>query len=67
MMSDHDRRLVGFTAFDAEASELLAAAQTAMIGRVPYMALRNGVFIHPTIAGGLTVLFAAPPVAPPSL
>jgi pyruvate/2-oxoglutarate dehydrogenase complex dihydrolipoamide dehydrogenase (E3) component len=56
-----DDRILGFTAFCAEASELLAAVQTAMMGKMPYTALRDGIFAHPTIAEGLTVLFAAVP------
>jgi pyruvate/2-oxoglutarate dehydrogenase complex dihydrolipoamide dehydrogenase (E3) component len=28
--------IVGFTAFGIEASELMAAVQTAMVGRLPY-------------------------------
>ena len=62
-----DDRILGFTALGAEASELLAAVQTAMIGRVPYTALRDGIFTHPTIAEGLTVLFATPPVTTHSI
>jgi pyruvate/2-oxoglutarate dehydrogenase complex dihydrolipoamide dehydrogenase (E3) component len=61
-----DDQILGFTAFGAEASELLAAVQTAMIGGVPYTALRDGIFTHPTIAEGLTVLFAKPPAVPAS-
>jgi pyruvate/2-oxoglutarate dehydrogenase complex dihydrolipoamide dehydrogenase (E3) component len=57
-----DDRVLGFTAFGAEASELLAAVQTAMIAGLPYQALRDAVFAHPTTAEGLTVLFAKPPV-----
>jgi len=43
-------RILGFTALGVEASELLAAVQTAMIGRVPYSVLRDGIYTHPTIA-----------------
>lgn len=56
-----DDRVSGFTAFCTEASELLAAVQTAMIARLPYEALRDGIFAHPTMAEGLTVLFARVP------
>jgi pyruvate/2-oxoglutarate dehydrogenase complex dihydrolipoamide dehydrogenase (E3) component len=65
LVADSDR-ILGFTAFGAEASELLAAVQTAMIGKLPYTSLRDGIFSHPTIAEGLTVLFAKPPAAPES-
>jgi pyruvate/2-oxoglutarate dehydrogenase complex dihydrolipoamide dehydrogenase (E3) component len=61
-----DDRILGFTAFGAEASELMAVAQTAMLGRLPYTALRDAIFTHPTAAEGLVALFAAPPSAPAS-
>jgi len=56
-----DDRILGVTAFGAEASELIAAAQTAMLGGMPYALLRDGIFAHPTIAEGLTILFASVP------
>jgi pyruvate/2-oxoglutarate dehydrogenase complex dihydrolipoamide dehydrogenase (E3) component len=59
-----DDRILGFTAFSAEASELLAAVQTAMLGGLPYTMLRDGIFAHPTMAEGLVVLFAKPPSPP---
>jgi pyruvate/2-oxoglutarate dehydrogenase complex dihydrolipoamide dehydrogenase (E3) component len=48
--------IVGFTAFGVEASELMAAVQTAMVGRLPYTALRNAIFAHPTMSEGLVFL-----------
>jgi pyruvate/2-oxoglutarate dehydrogenase complex dihydrolipoamide dehydrogenase (E3) component len=56
-----DDRIVGFTAFGAEASEMVAAVQTAMLGGMPYTALRDAIFTHPTAAEGLGGLFAAVP------
>ena len=56
--------ILGFTAFGAEASELMAAVQVAMIGRMPYTTLRTGIFTHPTAAEGLTTLLSATPAAP---
>ena len=54
--------ILGFTAFGAEASEMMAAVQTAMVGRVPYTALRSAIFAHPTMAEGLTFLLRNTPV-----
>jgi pyruvate/2-oxoglutarate dehydrogenase complex dihydrolipoamide dehydrogenase (E3) component len=51
-------RILGFSAFGAEASELMAVVQTAMLGRLPFTALRDALFTHPTAAEGLTVLLA---------
>jgi pyruvate/2-oxoglutarate dehydrogenase complex dihydrolipoamide dehydrogenase (E3) component len=59
-----DDRILGFTAFGAEASELMAVVQTAMLGGMPYTALRDAIFTHPTAAEGLLGLFATPPSAP---
>jgi pyruvate/2-oxoglutarate dehydrogenase complex dihydrolipoamide dehydrogenase (E3) component len=56
--------ILGFTVFGAEASELMAAVQTAMIGRVPYTALRSAIYAHPTVAEGLTFLLRNTPTAP---
>jgi pyruvate/2-oxoglutarate dehydrogenase complex dihydrolipoamide dehydrogenase (E3) component len=49
-------RILGFTAFGAEASELMAVVQTAMLGDLPYTTLREALFTHPTAAEGLTLL-----------
>jgi pyruvate/2-oxoglutarate dehydrogenase complex dihydrolipoamide dehydrogenase (E3) component len=59
-----DDRILGFTALGAEASELMAVAQTAMLGGIPYTVLRNTIWTHPTAAEGLLGLFANPPSAP---
>jgi pyruvate/2-oxoglutarate dehydrogenase complex dihydrolipoamide dehydrogenase (E3) component len=48
--------IVGFTAFGIEASELVAAVQTAMVGRLPYTVLRDAIFAHPTMSEGLVFL-----------
>ena len=44
--------ILGFTAFGVEASELMAAVQTAMVGRMPFTMLRDAIFTHPTISEG---------------
>jgi pyruvate/2-oxoglutarate dehydrogenase complex dihydrolipoamide dehydrogenase (E3) component len=56
-----DDHILGFTVFGAEASELMAVVQTAMLGGMPYTALRDAIFTHPTAAEGLLGLFAKPP------
>jgi pyruvate/2-oxoglutarate dehydrogenase complex dihydrolipoamide dehydrogenase (E3) component len=56
--------ILGFTVFGAEASELMAAVQTAMIGGIPYTALRKAIYAHPTAAEGLTFLLRSTPAAP---
>ena len=46
------------------ASELIAVVQIAMLAGLPYTALRDAILTHPTMAEGLTVLFANPPSLP---
>jgi pyruvate/2-oxoglutarate dehydrogenase complex dihydrolipoamide dehydrogenase (E3) component len=53
-----DDRILGFTAFGAEASEPMAVVQTAMLGGLPYTVLRDAILTHPTTAEGLLGLFA---------
>jgi pyruvate/2-oxoglutarate dehydrogenase complex dihydrolipoamide dehydrogenase (E3) component len=54
-----DNQILGFTVFGAEASELMAVAQTAMLGGMPFTAFRDAIFTHPTAAEGLIVLFTS--------
>jgi pyruvate/2-oxoglutarate dehydrogenase complex dihydrolipoamide dehydrogenase (E3) component len=54
-------RILGFTAFGAEGSEMMAVVQTAMLGGLPYTILRDAIFTHPTAAEGLVYLLASAP------
>ena len=54
-------RILGFTAFGTEASEMMAAVQTAMLGGLAYTVLRDAIFTHPTVAEGLVFLLASIP------
>ena len=54
-------RILGFAAFGTEASEMMAAVQTAMLGGLPYTVLRDAIFTHPTVAEGLVFLLAGIP------
>jgi pyruvate/2-oxoglutarate dehydrogenase complex dihydrolipoamide dehydrogenase (E3) component len=54
-------RILGFTAFAAQAGELIAVVQTAMLTGAPYTVLRDAIVTHPTIAEGLTVLLYQAP------
>jgi pyruvate/2-oxoglutarate dehydrogenase complex dihydrolipoamide dehydrogenase (E3) component len=56
--SDH---ILGFTMLGPEAGEVTAVVQTAMLAGLPYTALRDAIFTHPTMAEGLNVLFANAP------
>jgi pyruvate/2-oxoglutarate dehydrogenase complex dihydrolipoamide dehydrogenase (E3) component len=53
---DHDL-ILGFTMIGAEAGEVMAAVQTAMLAKLPYQKLRDAILAHPTMAEGLGSLF----------
>ncbi len=61
VVSATDDRVLGFTMIGAEAGEVLAAIQTAMIAELPYTKLRDAVIVHLTFAEGLGPLFAGVP------
>jgi pyruvate/2-oxoglutarate dehydrogenase complex dihydrolipoamide dehydrogenase (E3) component len=54
-------RILGFTMFGAEAGEVMATVQTAMLTGAPYTALRDAVIAHPTMTEGLVFLLLAVP------
>lgn len=51
-------QIAGATVFGPEGGEITTLLQVAMMGRLPYTALRDGVFSHPTYAESLNNLFA---------
>ena len=53
----NDDRILGFAMIGAEAGEVMAAVQTAMMAELPYPKLRDAVFSHLTMAEGLGSLF----------
>jgi pyruvate/2-oxoglutarate dehydrogenase complex dihydrolipoamide dehydrogenase (E3) component len=61
LATDSDR-ILGFTMLGADAGEVLAVVQTAMLAGMPYTGLRDAILTHPTMAEGLNVLLAT--VAP---
>jgi pyruvate/2-oxoglutarate dehydrogenase complex dihydrolipoamide dehydrogenase (E3) component len=56
-----DDRILGFAMIGAEAGEVLAAVQTAMLADLPYPKLRDAILAHPTMAEGLGSLFSNVP------
>jgi pyruvate/2-oxoglutarate dehydrogenase complex dihydrolipoamide dehydrogenase (E3) component len=57
-------RILGFTAFGPEAGAVIAVVQVAMSAGLPYTALRDAIFTHPTMPEGLIPLFSnVPPSA----
>jgi len=56
--------ILGFTAFAVDAGEIMASVQTAMIAGLPYTALRDAIWAHPTLVEGLSPLFSSAPSSP---
>jgi len=52
-------RILGVTVFGVGAGEIMGAVQIAMIAGLPYTALRDGIFTHPTLLEGLIPLFSS--------
>jgi pyruvate/2-oxoglutarate dehydrogenase complex dihydrolipoamide dehydrogenase (E3) component len=48
-----DDRILGFTMIGAEAGEVMAVVQTAMLAELPYPKLRDAIIAHPTMAEGI--------------
>jgi pyruvate/2-oxoglutarate dehydrogenase complex dihydrolipoamide dehydrogenase (E3) component len=62
MLLDADSdRILGFTMLGADAGEVLAVVQTAMLAGMPYTGLRDAIVTHPTMAEGLNVLLSSVP------
>jgi pyruvate/2-oxoglutarate dehydrogenase complex dihydrolipoamide dehydrogenase (E3) component len=51
-------QILGCAILGIEGGEIMAMLQIAMLGRLPYTALQNGIFAHPTLAESLNNLFA---------
>jgi len=52
-------QILGFTMLGIEGGEIASAVQIAMLGKLHYTALRDGVFSHPTLAESLNNLFTS--------
>jgi pyruvate/2-oxoglutarate dehydrogenase complex dihydrolipoamide dehydrogenase (E3) component len=52
-------RILGAAILGIEGGEVMSVIEAAMLGKLPYTALRDGVFAHPTLAESLNNLFMA--------
>ena len=52
-------QILGCVILGIEGGEIMSMVQIAMMGRLPYTALRDAIFAHPTFAEALNNLFAA--------
>ena len=51
-------QILGCSLFCHSAGEVMSVVQMAMLGKVPYTAVRDTIFTHPTMAESLNLLFA---------
>ena len=52
-------QILGAAILGLEGGEVMAALEIAMMGKLPYTALRDGTFAHPTLVESLNNLFMA--------
>ena len=51
------QQILGCAILGLEGGEIMTIIQVAMMGELPYTALKEGIFTHPTLAEGLNTLF----------
>lgn len=51
-------QILGAAVLGIEGGEIMSMLEIAMMGRLPFTALRNGIFAHPTLAESLNNLFS---------
>lgn len=51
------KQILGCTVLGIEGGEVMSMIQIAMMGKLPYTSLRDGIFAHPTLAESLNNLF----------
>ena len=49
--------ILGIAVLGIEGGEIMAIVEVAMMGGLPYTALRDGIFAHPTLSESLNTLF----------
>src|SRR5262249_51415467 len=50
-------QILGCAVLGLEGGEIMSMLEIAMMGKLPYTALEDGIFAHPTLAEGLNTLF----------
>jgi pyruvate/2-oxoglutarate dehydrogenase complex dihydrolipoamide dehydrogenase (E3) component len=59
IVDDETNQILGAAVLGVEGGEVMSAIEIAMMGKLPYTALRDGVFAHPTLTESLNNLFMA--------
>jgi pyruvate/2-oxoglutarate dehydrogenase complex dihydrolipoamide dehydrogenase (E3) component len=50
------KQILGFAVLGIEGGEIMAMIEIAMMGKLPYTVLKDGIFAHPTLAESLNNL-----------
>jgi pyruvate/2-oxoglutarate dehydrogenase complex dihydrolipoamide dehydrogenase (E3) component len=61
LVNTETKQILGAAILGVEGGEIMSMLQIAMMGKVPYTALRDGIFAHPTLAESLNTLFSSLP------
>jgi pyruvate/2-oxoglutarate dehydrogenase complex dihydrolipoamide dehydrogenase (E3) component len=59
VVEDDTNQILGCAVLGVEGGELMAMFEIAIMGRLPYTVLKEGIFAHPTMAESLNNLFMA--------
>ncbi len=59
IVDTESEQILGAAILGIEGGELMSLVQVAMMGKLPYPALREGVFAHPTLAESVNNLFGS--------
>lgn len=58
VLDQESGQILGCSVLGMEGGEIMAVLQVAMMGKLPYSAIRDAVFAHPTLAESLNNLFS---------
>ena len=59
VVDEETNQILGAAVLGLEGGEIMSVLETAMMGKLPYTALRDGIYAHPTLAESLNNLFMA--------
>jgi len=57
VLIDENDQIIGAAILGVEGGEIMSVLQVAMMGKLPYTAIRDSMFAHPTLAESLNNLF----------
>ncbi|RFU44185.1 FAD-dependent oxidoreductase [Paraburkholderia sp. DHOC27] len=61
LVDAHSDQILGFAMVGTNAGDVVTAVQMAMLGKLPYTAVRDAIIAHPLMSEGLNILFGKVP------